>query len=52
MQVVAEGIETTMQRDFLRDEGCEIGQGYVFSMPLSAEDFSRLLERRVRLPVT
>lgn len=40
---VAEGIETEMQRDFLQSEGCEIGQGYLFSKPLTANDFQVLL---------
>jgi sensor c-di-GMP phosphodiesterase-like protein len=30
---VAEGIETKEQEDFLRDIGCEIGQGYFFCKP-------------------
>jgi len=49
--VVAEGIETNMQRDFLREEGCGIGQGYLFSMPLTAEDFGWLLSTEARLPI-
>lgn len=47
---VAEGIETEMQRGFLQREGCKIGQGYLFSMPLVAEDFAWLLANNVRLP--
>ena len=47
---VAEGIETDMQREFLQSEGCRIGQGYLFSMPLVAEDFAWLLANDVRLP--
>jgi diguanylate cyclase (GGDEF)-like protein/PAS domain S-box-containing protein len=31
MTVTAEGIETTQQRDILRDLGCEYGQGFLFS---------------------
>jgi EAL domain-containing protein (putative c-di-GMP-specific phosphodiesterase class I) len=52
IQIVAEGIETTMQRDFLRDEGCEVGQGYLFSLPVTAEDFGWLLRSGMRLPVS
>ena len=48
---VAEGIETEMQRDFLQSEGCKIGQGYLFSMPLLAEDFAWMLANDVRLPM-
>jgi EAL domain-containing protein (putative c-di-GMP-specific phosphodiesterase class I) len=51
LQVVAEGIETTRQRDFLLEEGCRTGQGYLFSLPMQAEDFAWLLEQRVRLPI-
>jgi EAL domain-containing protein (putative c-di-GMP-specific phosphodiesterase class I) len=38
--LVAEGIETIEQRDFLKDQGCTTGQGYYFSLPLAAEDFA------------
>jgi diguanylate cyclase (GGDEF)-like protein/PAS domain S-box-containing protein len=48
---VAEGIETEMQRDFLHREGCCIGQGYYFSMPLVAEDFAWTLANSIHLPV-
>jgi diguanylate cyclase (GGDEF)-like protein/PAS domain S-box-containing protein len=51
MAVVAEGIETTIQRDFLYGEGCKVGQGYLFSMPLKAEDFAWLLRSGARLPL-
>jgi EAL domain-containing protein (putative c-di-GMP-specific phosphodiesterase class I) len=51
LAIVAEGIETAMQHEFLREEGCEIGQGYLFSMPLAAEDFSWLLQQQVTLPL-
>jgi diguanylate cyclase (GGDEF)-like protein/PAS domain S-box-containing protein len=52
LAIVAEGIETTMQRDFLREEGCETGQGYFFSLPLAAEDFGWILQRRATLPMS
>ncbi|MBK9575890.1 MAG: EAL domain-containing protein [Fibrobacteres bacterium] len=42
MDVVAEGIETSLQRDRLRALGCEYGQGYLFAKPLpfkQAEDY-------------
>ncbi len=48
---VAEGIETEPQRDFLHQEGCPIGQGYFFSMPLVAEDFTWMLANKLRLPL-
>jgi EAL domain-containing protein (putative c-di-GMP-specific phosphodiesterase class I) len=34
MRVVAEGVETTEQLDYLRSHGCKIVQGYLFSRPL------------------
>ncbi len=46
---VAEGIETEIQREFLVREGCETGQGALFSMPLVAEDFGWLLANGKRL---
>ncbi|MEH7224644.1 EAL domain-containing protein [Bacillus sp. JJ1566] len=39
VKVVAEGIETKEQLDFLINEGCTYGQGYYFSTPLPRADF-------------
>lgn len=41
--VVAEGVETTAQRDFLCSRRCGLMQGYLFSKPLPADGFARLL---------
>ena len=41
LKVVAEGIETDAQMQFLQTLGCEIGQGYLFDKPISAEEFAR-----------
>ncbi len=49
--LVAEGIETQEQREFLRDQGCPIGQGYFFSLPLAAEDFAWMIANEVILPM-
>ncbi|MDF1719548.1 MAG: EAL domain-containing protein [Minwuia sp.] len=41
LDVVAEGIETEDQRDFLHDNGCPMGQGYLFGKPATSDDFRR-----------
>jgi diguanylate cyclase (GGDEF)-like protein/PAS domain S-box-containing protein len=46
LQVVAEGIETEPQLDFLRSRGCDLAQGFLFSRPLAAEAFREWLEAR------
>jgi PAS domain S-box-containing protein len=43
MKVVAEGIETQEQLAMLRDMGCEMGQGYLFSKPADASSVEQLL---------
>jgi len=42
---VAEGVETEEQLEILRLLGCAFGQGYLFSRPVEAGDFGRLLDR-------
>lgn len=42
-QIVAEGVETEAQRAFLRAEGCEEAQGYLYSKPLHAREFENFL---------
>jgi sensor c-di-GMP phosphodiesterase-like protein len=42
--VVAEGVETPAQRDFLHHHGCLMYQGYLYSPPLPPEDFARWVE--------
>ena len=46
LDVVAEGIETEEQRDHLLAMGCKLGQGYLFSCPLSADQVDHLLNVR------
>ena len=44
LEVIAEGVETVLQRDFLVANGCDIMQGYLFARPLSEEDALKMLE--------
>jgi len=46
MRVIAEGIETRDQLDFLRNRGCPEGQGYYFSRPVAPAECSRILAER------
>ncbi|MDR3727199.1 MAG: EAL domain-containing protein [Terracidiphilus sp.] len=43
MSVIAEGVETEEQRDFLAHIGCKSYQGYLFSRPIPLHEFERLL---------
>ncbi|RTE87382.1 MULTISPECIES: bifunctional diguanylate cyclase/phosphodiesterase [Gammaproteobacteria] len=43
--IVAEGVETEEQLDFLLERGCTIGQGFLFSRPIPAEEMTELLTR-------
>ena len=43
MRVVAEGVETELQRDWLRDEGCDQAQGWLYARAMDADSFMALL---------
>jgi len=43
IRVVAEGVETVEQRDLLAAVGCDYAQGYLYSRPVPAQDFEKLL---------
>jgi predicted signal transduction protein with EAL and GGDEF domain len=47
MRVVAEGVETAEQLAFLKEQQCPEGQGYHFSYPVAAGEFTRLLGRKM-----
>jgi diguanylate cyclase (GGDEF)-like protein len=52
MEIVAEGVETNNHFHYLNDYGCEYGQGYYFSKPLSAEDADIFLDSGMMVPDT
>jgi diguanylate cyclase len=43
LRIVAEGVETDHQMDYLRDNGCKIFQGYLVHKPCSIADFEKML---------
>jgi EAL domain-containing protein (putative c-di-GMP-specific phosphodiesterase class I) len=45
MEVLAEGVETEAQRDFLKASGCQVFQGYFYSKPVSGEEISERIRR-------
>lgn len=46
LEVIAEGIETQAQSDWLQAAGCEYGQGYLYSKPLTPEKLLEQLQER------
>ncbi|WP_053959831.1 sensor domain-containing protein [Sulfobacillus thermosulfidooxidans] len=48
LYVIAEGVETAEQLDFLRNEGCDVAQGYFVSPPKPAQDLEPLWENAAR----
>ena len=44
VQLVAEGVETVKQLEFLRKNNCDIIQGYYFSKPLPPDEFEAKLD--------
>jgi len=51
LKVVAEGVETEAQRDYLIRHQCDFMQGFLFSKPLSAEDFVAFIGEQLALHV-
>jgi len=49
LQVIAEGIETEGQLEYLRSLNCFLGQGFLFSKPISTNQLTTLLSKQKRL---
>jgi diguanylate cyclase (GGDEF)-like protein len=49
LNVVAEGVETQVQYDYLANLGCQLLQGYLISRPLSGDNFLALVQRKLQL---
>jgi len=47
LSIIAEGVETKEQRDFLIKNGCENMQGYYYSKPIPAKQFNSLLKNGI-----
>lgn len=47
LEVVAEGVETAEQMDFLRHNGCDLIQGFLLARPMAATEFEAFLAERV-----
>ena len=46
LEVIAEGVETKEQADFLKKAGCSQAQGFLYSRPVPAEEFVELLKEK------
>jgi EAL domain-containing protein (putative c-di-GMP-specific phosphodiesterase class I) len=51
-QVVGEGVESALHRDFLCEQGCDFAQGYLFSPPVGAEAFAAMVRSGLTLPLS
>jgi diguanylate cyclase (GGDEF)-like protein/PAS domain S-box-containing protein len=48
LKVIAEGVETTDQRDFLAAVGCDFAQGFLYSEPVPADQFEERVWPRIK----
>jgi len=49
LEVIAEGVETKEQADFLLKEGCPLAQGYFYSKPVPADEITKILENNLKI---
>lgn len=48
LDMVAEGVETKDQTDFLSECGCDIAQGFYYAKPMPLEDFNKKLQNQTK----
>lgn len=46
LNIVAEGIETKQQQQFLHEQGCQTGQGFIYSRPVSPDKIIGMLQQK------
>ena len=51
LKVIAEGIETPLQRQLLREAGCDFGQGFLYARPMPASEFERMVLAQRSQPI-
>ncbi len=47
LRIIAEGVETEEQKNFMIENGCENIQGYLYSKPIPADEFELLLQKKL-----
>jgi len=47
LNVIAEGVETEEQKDFMLENGCKLIQGYYYSKPVSIEEITKILKNGI-----
>jgi EAL domain-containing protein (putative c-di-GMP-specific phosphodiesterase class I) len=50
LRIIAEGVETLEELEFLRAHRCDAAQGYYFSRPVPPEQFAKLLKTGIPAP--
>lgn len=48
LDVLAEGVETGEQHQFLIQQGCRVGQGYLFARPMSSDQFEAFIQQKLQ----
>ena len=52
LDVIAEGVESEGQLEYLREQGCDIAQGYLYARPAAADELTPWLQRNQRVSET